>query len=177
MNAYDIVDKYRMLSRNEVDLIKQCVLMLPVNPIILNIGANVGTSTCAMLDANPQAFIYSIDKKDCPQEIENVIACGYNPKQVYQIIGNTKKFDVVQINSKIDMSFIDGGHDDETLRNDIEKFVPITKSIMLFHYYHHPRYKDRPNVNLDKIVDKVMKHWEKIGEARYLVAFKKNDLS
>lgn len=175
MNAYDISDKYRMLSRDEVDLIKKCVKFLPTNPTILNIGANVGTSTCAMLDANPDAFIYSIDKKDCPDEIQNVIACDHNSDQVYQIVGNTKKFDVSQLGTKIDMSFIDGGHDDETLKNDIEKFIPITRHIVLFHDYHHPRYAANPNINLDTIVDEAMKDWERIGEARYLVAFRRKN--
>lgn len=170
MNAYQLADKHGMLSRDEVDLIKHCVSLLPDEPVIVNIGANVGTSTCAMLEANQEAFIFSIDPKPYPQERENLIACGLPADRVSRVLSKSQN---VAWPYEIDAVFVDGGHDDESVKGDITRWIPLTRHIALFHDYHHPNYAAKPGVHLDEIVDEAMKDWERIGEARYLVAFQK----
>lgn len=171
MNAKDIAQKYGMLSSDEVDLIQYCASRLPNNPLVVNIGANVGTSSIAILEANPKAFIFSIDIKPHPEERENIIACGLDPKQVVRLLGDSSQMAPFPYNA--DLVFVDGGHHDEAVRGDIEVWKPKCKRFMLFHDYHHPRYAAKPNVNLDSIVDEIMKDWQRVGEARYLVAFER----
>lgn len=189
MNSKDLATKYGMLSHDEIDLIQKCVLSLePLyvahggamgkQPIVeeypitvVNIGANIGTSTCAILEANPDAFVFSIDIKAWPEERENVIACNLNPARVVRLLGSS--YEMRHFPYEVDMVFVDGGHHDEAVIGDIEVWKPRCKQVMLFHDYHHPNYKDKPNVNLDEIVDREMADWQRIGEARYLVGFRR----
>jgi precorrin-6B methylase 2 len=178
-----------MLSRDEIDLLQDCVREItpavyyeykgePVGdaslwpPVIVNIGANVGTSSCAILEANPGAFVFSIDVKPYPEERENIIACGLDPTRIVRLLGDSAEIGTF-FPYRPDMVFVDGGHHDEAVRDDIEAWQSKCKSIMLFHDYHHPNYAEKPGVNLDEIVDKAMADWERIGEARYLVAFRR----
>jgi precorrin-6B methylase 2 len=170
MNAKQLADKYGMLSTDEVDLLQRCVKLLPASPVVVNIGANIGTSTCAILEANPGAFVFSIDLKPWPEEKENVADCGLDPRRVVRLLGNSARIGV-HFPYQPDMIFVDGGHGDGAVRGDIAAWIPKCRRIALFHDYHHPRYAKKPGVHLDEIVDGAMIGWEKIGEARYLVAF------
>lgn len=169
MNAKQLATKHEMLSHDEINLLQS---VTPSGSItVVNIGANVGTSTCAILEANPNAFVFSIDRKPYPEERENVIACGLNPAHVVRLLGSS--FEMVHFPYEVDMVFVDGGHHDEAVKGDIDVWIPRCKQVALFHDYHHPVYRRKPNVNLDAIVDEAMKDWERIGEARYLVAFRR----
>lgn len=172
MNSYDIAKKHGMLDADEIHLIKACALMLPPNPLIVNIGANVGTSAIAMLENRPDAFIFSIDTRPCPEERENIIACGLDPSRVVRLLGDSAGIGR-NFPYQPDLVFVDGAHHDEGVRGDIAAWLPKCKSIMLYHDYHHPRYAEKPGVHLDQIVDEAMAGWERIGEARYLVGFKR----
>ena len=80
MNTKTIASKYNMLSFSEVELIQKCVFQLQEEPLVINIGANVGTSTIAILEIRPKAYIFSIDVKPCPEEATNIMACNLSPK-------------------------------------------------------------------------------------------------
>lgn len=164
-----LLRKAKYVSLSVVDKKKDVFIK---GPIIINIGANIGTSACAILEANPQAFIFSIDVKPHPEEATNLALCGLPAERAVRLLGNSgiigKHFPY-----DVDMVFVDGAHHDEAVKADIEAWVPRCKSIMLFHDYHHPNYAAKPNANLDQIVDEAMEDWERIGEARYLVAFKR----
>jgi len=168
--SYYIADKYKMLSRSEVYFLKQCVKMLSDNPVIVNIGANIGTSAIAMLEARPDAFIFSIDIEPKPEERKNVLECGLDPSRIVRILGDSSEVGE-NFPYKIDLVFFDGDHTDWGLGNDLRVWLPKIKKIAVFHDYHHPNYEKKPNVNLDKIVDKIMENWNRIGGARYMVAF------
>lgn len=170
LNAKQLSNKYGMLSHDEIDLLQDCVSMLPASPVVVNIGANIGTSSCAILEANPAAFVFSIDVKPWPEERQHIIECGLNPKRIVRLLGSSYE---MHFPYEVDMVFVDGGHTDEAVLGDIQQWKPRCRSIMLFHDYHHPNYKAKPGVNLDEIVDREMADWELIGEARYLVAFRK----
>jgi precorrin-6B methylase 2 len=145
--------------------------LLPDKPVVVNIGANVGTSTCAILEANPNAFIFSIDIKTHLAERDNVLACGLPAENVVRLLGDSNEIGAFWPYD-VDMVFVDGAHHDTAVRKDIELFKPHCKSIMLFHDYHHPNYAKKPGVNLDAIVDEMMADWEVVGQARYLIAFR-----
>lgn len=169
MNSKDLATKHGMMSHDEIDLLQS---VIPSGSItVVNIGANIGTSTCTILEANPNAFVFSIDVKPWPEERENVIACGLNPQRIVRLLGSS--YEMVHFPYEVDMVFVDGGHHDEAVQGDIDIWKPRCRQIMLFHDYHHPNYAAKPGVNLDAIVDREMADWERIGEARYLVAFRR----
>lgn len=143
------------------------------SPVIVNIGANIGTSSCAILEANPKVFVFSIDIKPYPEERDNAIDCGLNPTRIVRLLGDSAEIGIF-FPYDPDMVFVDGAHHDEAVKGDIAAWIPKCKSIALFHDYRHPNYADKPGVNLDEIVDEAMKDWEQIGEARYLVAFRRS---
>ncbi len=187
VNSYELADKHGMLSHDEIDLLQFCakisgkhdpnrsVVDLLPNPItVVNIGANIGTSSCAILEANPNAFVFSIDVKPWPEERQHIVECGLNPKRIVRLLGSSSEIGV-HFPYKADLVFVDGAHDDKGVTGDIEAWKPKCKSIVLFHDYHHPNYAKKPGVNLDNIVDTAMADWERIGEARYLVAFRRKE--
>lgn len=173
MNSYELAQKHRMLSEAEVTLIKSCVARLPKRPVIINIGANVGTSTCAMLEANKQAFIFSLDKNQCPEERENLIKCGLPAGQVLRVLGDSTRIDTKFWPYFVDLVFVDGAHTIEAVTKDCENWKRLTKQYILFHDYNHPNYtRDGENL-FDQTVDELMKDWKRFGQARYLVAFER----
>lgn len=163
-----------MLSVDEVELIISICRELPVNSIVVNIGANIGTSTCAILTGCPSAYVYSVDKKEYPQELAHIADCGLSITRYQRILGDSTKLDFSWL-KKANLVFVDGGHDDLTVLSDIATFRPKVPvgGYMLFHDYNHPIYATKPNVNLDLIVDREMAGWERVGQARYLVGFKR----
>lgn len=174
MNSYQIAKKYNMLSVAEVDLIKRCVGMLPDKPKIVNIGANVGTSVCAMLEANLNAFVFSLDKKPCPEEAQSLNDCGLPAKQVLRVLGDSTKIDTKFWPFMVDMVFIDGGHLPEQVTADFNNWEPWVRQIVCFHDYAHPNYTKNGVNEFDNTVDSLVKEgWKKIGQARYLVAFER----
>lgn len=174
MNSKVIAQKYNMLSIEEVDLIHQCASQLPLDSIIVNIGLNVGTSMIAILEKCPTAYVFNIDKKPCDEAFENARLCGIDTKNTELLQGDSTKLDY-SIIPYVSLCFVDGGHDDYTLKSDIANFKPLVPvgGFMLFHDYNHPNYISKPDVNLDKIVNEAMIDWQNVGQARYLVAFQR----
>lgn len=178
INSYTLADKYGMLDHDEIDLLQECVRLLSPEgkwrstPEIVNIGANIGTSSCAILEANPNAFVFSIDVKPWPEERQHIIECDLNPERIVRLLGSSSEIGK-HFPYNPDLVFVDGAHDDKGVIGDIEVWKPKCHSVMLFHDFAHPNYKEKPNVNLDEIVTEAMKDWEVIGQARYLIAFKR----
>jgi precorrin-6B methylase 2 len=173
MNSYELAEKYKMLSPDEVDLIKSCMARLPERPKIINIGANIGTSTCAMLEANKNAYIFSLDTKPCFEERAHLKQCGLPVGQVVRILGDSTKIDTELWPFLVDMVFVDGGHTIEAVTADCENWKPFTRQFMLFHDYNHPNYTKNGVNEFDDTVDELMKDWKRVGQARYLVAFER----
>lgn len=109
MTPYDLTDGHEPVSWDEIDYLKQLATDLPPNPLIVNIGAATGVSTCAFLEARPDCLIYSIDVEPCQQEFDNVRACGLDATRVVRLLG-----DSVEIGPHFpylaDLLFIDGNH-------------------------------------------------------------------
>lgn len=172
MTSYELAKKHRMLSAKEIDLIKACVAKIRTIPVIVNIGANVGTSVCAMLEANRKCYILSCDKKACPEERENLLKCGLPANQVLRILGDSTEI-FKRWPYKVDMVFIDGSHTIEDVTADIENWKLHTRQLILVHDYNHPNYFHNGENLYDQTVDELMADWKRAGQARYLVAFER----
>ena len=77
-----------MLSVDEVREIKRAVTDIHDvdRPVAVNIGAGVGTSTLAMLEASPDLFIFEVDKKLQPRAIVAVDRMGAAEGQLVLIV-------------------------------------------------------------------------------------------
>jgi hypothetical protein len=164
MNSKQIAKQHGRLSEGEVDLIHKCANLLPDNPIIVNIGAGMGTRTLAFFEARSNAYILEIDIVERPLAIEHT---KHYSQQIARIRGHSQN---IGINWPylVDCVFVDGDHGDKAVEGDIKTWLPKIKSsgIILFHDYKH-----RNVPGLTVIVDKYMKGYKCLGEERYLIAY------
>jgi predicted O-methyltransferase YrrM len=98
------------MRAEEVDALQVLARLLPWNPTIINIGAGLGTSACAFLEARPDAFVVSIDKEACPEEAEALRACGLDASRCIRILGRSEDIGA-HWPWPVDALFIDGGHE------------------------------------------------------------------
>jgi predicted O-methyltransferase YrrM len=157
-----------MLIWPEAQILKQCVAMLPADPVIINIGASVGTSAIAMLEERPDAFIFSVDKEEAALEKVNLKRCEISVTRCIRILG--KSWDVGQdFPYSVNMVFVDGDHGDKAVERDICTWISkvLPGGIMAF-----PDYKHANVPGLTKVVDSFMNGYEVIAEHRYMIAFK-----
>jgi predicted O-methyltransferase YrrM len=167
MNARGLAEKFGMLSVGEVDLLQTLVKQLPPDPVIVNIGANIGTGSVAFLEARPDAFILSIDKRPCPDELKHVHEAGLETKRCIRILAKSQ-FVGQFWPWMVDMVFVDGDHSDNAVRGDIVAWRPMIKQggFMIFHDYKHPNLP-----RLTPIVDRMMRGYPVVGEERYMIAY------
>lgn len=147
---------------------------LPKNPIIIQIGAERGTSTLALLEARPDAYIYSIDVGLCPQEFENIRKAGLNENQVERVLGKSQDVGLTW-DIMCDMLFVDGDHSRAGVRRDIVLFVPMVKrnGIIAFHDYILPPIPPEIKGRVHEAVDELMTgQYEEILWIERLKAFK-----
>ena len=63
MSAQELSKSFGFLQPGEIDLLDKLVKTLPKDPLIINIGAGVGTSAMAVLQARDDAFVVTVDKR------------------------------------------------------------------------------------------------------------------
>lgn len=158
---------------------------LPENCRVINIGGAVGTSTAAILrgvEHLGNAFVLSIDIKDCPEEIETLKKQGlpYEYPRFEQKISdslNVAEGLAERIEKKlmgeIDMVFVDGSHSYEGVYLDLIDYSKILKpgGLLVCHDYEDPRQGE---------VTAAINQWQKeagwwlvIGRVLYTIAFMK----
>lgn len=169
MNARQLAAQYGMMDAAEVDLLQRCARALPAHSVIVNIGAGAGTSAVAVLEVAPTAFIFSIDPKPVAEEAQRIAETGMDARRVVRILGKSQAVGAFWPFA-VDGVFVDGNHTDEAVRGDIAAWKKHIKpsGFMWFHDYHHYNLP-----SLSPIVDAAMADWERIGEARFLVAFRR----
>lgn len=130
------VDYYCQIG--DVSLLKKLVRELPDSPVCINIGAAMGTSALAMLEARPDSLVISIDIENCPIEKQAVEESGFDDEDRYwfrkgrsQDIGREWKV------PKVDLVFVDGGHTYEECYQDAWEWYKHLKpnGLMIFHDY------------------------------------------
>lgn len=169
LTSYDL-SEFGMLDISEIDFLKTHIAKLPKKSLIINIGAGFGTSSLAMLEVRPDAFIWSIDPIPKLEEARNIVNAGYKGKAVRLL---SKSQDIAWPKSiRVNVVFVDGGHTEDDVRRDITIYKPMVKrgGLMFFHDYRHPNYG--PDQLMSEVIDEMMSDWQRIGLARYLVGFK-----
>jgi predicted O-methyltransferase YrrM len=104
----------------------------------IQIGAERGCSTLAILEARPDAFVFSIDVGARPEEAKNVEAGGHEVRRVARGLGRSQNIGEFWPKSwSADLIYIDGDHRYDGVRNDIRVWLPRVRhgGILAFHDY------------------------------------------
>lgn len=163
--SFDLAgDDPNPMTVDEVNTLKELVRRLRPN-IIVNIGAERGTSTLAMLEEQPFAVIFSIDVAPCEVEFENVKKAGLDPKRVIRILGRSQDVGHA-FPIKADMIWVDGDHSYEGVKGDIGAWTRRVRSggVLAFHDY----FEDEPPVHNPSGAGKAIR--ETIHKTHRLVA-------
>jgi len=169
MNSYTLTGADYHQTIADVDTIKQLVAILPPNPVLINIGACFGTSSMAMLEERPDAYIFSIDISECHWEKHNLQQAGlWQLNRVHRILNYSQ--DVGKHwPYKVDFVYVDGGHDYQAVVDDIAAWRPHVSpnGIMLFHDYDKPICPE-----VKPAVDAMMLGYEMILQRDSMIAFR-----
>lgn len=161
--AEGLSDWLGYLSRAEVAALKYLALLLPRNPMVVNIGAGAGTSALAFLEARRDLRLCTIDIQEessplgCLEgELNALRDSGIVFAHRYQqICGDSKR--VAWIGGPPDLVLVDGDHTYEGCKGDIEAWLPRLKpgGILALHDYRKPD-ENKPHPGVDKAVDELL---------------------
>jgi len=137
MKAIELTGEAYHHTEGDVDTLHRLAAMLPPNPVIVNIGACFGTSTLAMLEARPDAFIFSIDINVCPKEPEHLGLAGVEARRVVRCLGKSQEIGRYWPERSADLVFVDGGHAYQGVLADIFAWTKTVKpgGLIAFHDY------------------------------------------
>jgi len=93
---------------------------------ILNIGIEYGASLHCFQEGNPNAKIVAVDLIG-DEKFEG------DRRNIIFLKGDSTQLETGS--HTFEVTFIDGGHDYETVKKDIEHFAPITTVLLMFHDY------------------------------------------
>jgi len=163
---------YQMLGI--LDSLKELARGLPDNPVVVNIGTGVGTSSLAFLESRPDLQLFSVDingedgSGSLEMEAKSLNEARVDMNRVTQVRGDSKKIGKEWVRGLVDMVFVDGDHSYEGCKRDALVWLPHVKDggVMAFHDY--------ANVHKDVIpaVDEVMEGYERIMLVSCLIAFR-----
>lgn len=137
---------YGFLDPAETQLLYDLASQVPTHGTIVEIGSYQGKSTIAMAMGafRPDAIVYAIDHHsdmvsvdtrygmmDNAFYMENIV--NYKLGNVIKTI-NLPSYDVVKIwTLPIDLIFIDGAHDYDSVKHDFEQWSPFVRGWLCFH--------------------------------------------
>lgn len=176
MQSYKLQKSFGFLYYEEVGFLAELADMLPIAPIIVNIGAGVGTSAMTFLEARQDAFVVTIDvckKARGEGALENeeqaLKSAGlWQTDRYEQIHGDSKEVGITW-RKKANMVFIDGEHSYSNCLGDIKVWLPhITEDgILALHDYAPPWPQVRQAVD-ESLVGK----YEHIKTVASIIAFR-----
>jgi tRNA G37 N-methylase Trm5 len=179
MKSYDLIKDAQvpMLSKSEIDELKRLANLLPIDPIIIIIGAGVGAASLAILEEREDALIFSIDimfptqqPMYKPGERANLIKAGYwETGRVIQVWGDSAIVGK-QWPLECDMLLIDGDHRYPAAKTDIELWTKYVKpgGILSLHDY-APKSK-KPKAGVKQAVDELIR-LKQISLVHWLISF------
>lgn len=126
------------MGHEEIDWLKVEAMLLPRDPIVVNIGAAAGVSTLAILEARPDALIYSCETDPGAGEYSSIERAGLDKSRVIRL-GNSQA-EGLRFKQDVDFIFVDGGHSVEDVTGDIAAWLPHLKlgCVIVFHDYSNP---------------------------------------
>lgn len=188
MRAKELVEAYGYLFAEELELFLDLVKSLPDNPLVVNIGAGVGTSGVAVLEARDDSFLVTVDLHD---GVRPEGALGNERVQMKRNKSMHRRAEICSDSalagknwlehkekewwrSKVDMVFHDAAHGYETLKPEIEAWLPHirAKGIIAVHDYTSEHWG-----GVVEAVDELLRPKYKFIEiAKTLIAFRKEKI-
>jgi precorrin-6B methylase 2 len=171
----DLAVAFGYMTIAEVRALKRLAFFCEVaDPVFVNIGAGTGTSSLALREARGDAQLTSIDVSPGGPlgGLEGERNSFDNAEQKYPIQILAQSHDAARDwpeDLKIDLIFIDDGHQEPDIRGDIVGWLPHMNqdSIMAFHDYTTAQWPD-----VKKVVDELMEPYEKIALTDHVIAFR-----
>jgi precorrin-6B methylase 2 len=121
--------------------IELCILAAITKAIapnqIFEFGTAKGGTTCQFfLNTAANTQIYTLDKGASISK-ESAIQNAFRSNRVHAISADSTKFDFTKFNEQINLIFIDGGHDYETVKSDTRHALKILRpgGIIMWHDY------------------------------------------
>ena len=138
LTAKKLAKAHRMISVGEVEAIKSIKEFLPEDPIIVNIGAGLGTSALAFLEMAPDAWLTTIDIKQEALQREGAALkdAGIDLTRYASVQSDSIRLGK-EWKKPIDVLFVDGRHTYDYVRKEIEVWAPHVKEhgFIFFHDY------------------------------------------
>lgn len=160
--SHELVDWQHYMTHAEVDAMQNLAAEMPMDAVIVKIGAGAGTDTVAILEATQSLVIFSIDilageKPETTNEHLRLIENGYDQSgNVIRIWGDSKVVGK-RWPIPIDWLHIDGDHSYEGISGDILEWFRHIKpgGYISFHDYNDSNW---PEVKI--VIDIAMKGQE-----------------
>jgi predicted O-methyltransferase YrrM len=176
LHAIDLTGEAYHHYVDEIDTLHELAAMLPAHPVVVNIGACFGTSAIAILEARPDAFVFSVDVRRCDSdgdEAQNLVRAGMAQwHRCIRVLGRSQDAGV-HWPGYVDMVFVDGSHATEDVIADAAVWVAAIRrkagrgAVIAFHDYGNPIC---PNVKA--AVDRAMAGYEPFLERGFIVAYR-----
>lgn len=143
--AYSYCDWITYMTHAEVDFLMELAKSLPPNPVVVNIGAGVGTSGLAFLESRDDLVYFSVDIRADENPIGGLVneknafmGAGYwDTRDITQVHGDSKEVGLEWEYGKADLVFIDGDHTHEGAMGDWLNWKGRIKpgGVVVFHDY------------------------------------------
>ena len=137
LTPYDITGEAFWFQRHDVDTLRRLVLTLPPSPVVVNIGAGFGTSALTIVEARADAFVFSIDVCERPDEEMHLRQAGlWEQHRVVRILGRSQDAGAYWPGT-VAMVFVDGDHSLNGVKGDALAWLPFIRpgGIIAFHDY------------------------------------------
>jgi predicted O-methyltransferase YrrM len=166
---------FKYFYPNELTLLKAVANLVLRSPCVaLNIGAGAGTSGLALLESRSDLILHTVDIQDT----DSPFGCLYAERQVCRTAGfqlgdrwlqhhmDSKRLAAQWTGPKLDLCFIDGGHEYDEAVGDILGWLPHMKDggFMAVHDYRKgaiPQTEDGPHPlvweGVDQAVDEFLR--------------------
>jgi len=187
--ACKLRDAYHYLVDGEVELLQELAASLPLYPVVVNIGAGVGTSSLAFLEARWDINVVTVDNQleeppvDSGSSLRKEEAAlreagMWGQGRHHQVYGDSKDIGKTWVDP-VDMVFVDGDHSYEGCRGDIEAWTPHVRvgGVIAIHDYNAlHRGDDTWYAPIVSAVDDTLSAnplWQEIGRATTTIAFRR----
>src|SRR3990167_7946056 len=124
---------FKYLFPDEIPFLKELAQSLPDNPMVVNIGAGAGTSGLAFMESRSDLRLITIDIQyenspfGCIFAEERLMTENGYSKRYKSIIGRSQQIGFGWKQGKVDMVFVDGGHEYDECSGDILAWLPNIK--------------------------------------------------
>lgn len=169
--AEELAKQYRDATVAEVRCLKKLVSQLPLNPMIVNIGAgDRGISTLAFLEERPDAAIFSIDIHVKANEQHYLRKANLAWRRVVRLKGRSQDIGR-HFPGRPHLIYVDGEHTYLAVIEDIEVWWPLLLDggLMVF----HDAIKDGRPSQAGRAIGEMMVGKKKVAATDRIVAFRK----